>query len=49
MKLNAINCSIALVLFFITTGFSQESSKTDDNDYKITKGRYYSSLTFSLN
>ncbi|GAA4812926.1 hypothetical protein [Litoribaculum gwangyangense] len=48
MKLTILYWSITLLLLVTINGFSQEES-TIDQDFKIEKGRFYSSLTFSLN
>ncbi|WP_430812743.1 MULTISPECIES: hypothetical protein [unclassified Carboxylicivirga] len=41
---------ITVGIFFLNTSlvFSQENVNTNERDFRITKGKYYSSLTFSL-
>ncbi|UOY05477.1 hypothetical protein L0P88_16155 [Muricauda sp. SCSIO 64092] len=42
--------SVTLVAFlYASLGYSQDTFMADEPTFRITKGRYYSSLTFSLN
>jgi hypothetical protein len=47
VKTNKVHITIFLVLIAIINGASQDLVSQQD-DFKITKGRYYGSLTFSL-
>lgn len=49
-KMKHYKLFVGIVIILINTSlfFSQAEGKTNENDFRITKGRYYGSLTFSL-
>lgn len=49
MKRYKILSATLVALLYASLGYSQDALMADEPTFRITKGRYYSSLTFSLN
>lgn len=49
MKRYKILFATLVALMYTSFGYSQDAFVADKNNFRITKGRFYSSLTFSLN
>ena len=49
MKRYKILFATLVALMYTSFGYSQDAFVADENNFRITEGRFYSSLTFSLN